>query len=57
MKSAKQVREWVRRMMLVERCKWEKRRNTYALERMTALCDVLDAFDCKGKLKMPKEKE
>ena len=55
MKNTKQVREWVRRRMLEERWKWEKYRNHFAFERMNVLCDVLDAFDCEGELKMPKE--
>ena len=57
MKSAKTVREWVRRRMLEEKEVWETTRNTYAFERMELLCDVLDAFDCEGELKMPKEKK
>lgn len=57
MKSAKQVREWVRRRMLEEKRVWYECKNTYAFERMELLCDVLKAFDCEGKLKMPKERE
>ena len=57
MKRAKQVREFVRRRMLEEKEVWETTRNTYAFERMELLREVLDAFDCKGELKMPKEKE
>jgi hypothetical protein len=57
MKSAKQVREWVRRRMLEEKRLWEEHRNDYSFERMDTLNDVLEAFDCKGELKMPKEVE